>query len=251
MKKKVYLVGFVALLCLSACGAKEKSVATPPVTETSTEASSQSATGAIDFQKLAEAQPLTIQTKKEQAKLYSATNGVVKTVGLGDSAEEEVSYRLYQVPESWQLDQVKQEIRPTDYTYRALEGGMAFGVQLYTLDTYRASPLSGGEVMKKDELAQRLKADGQNFIQETSISIDHQEWQVGYEEKPKNNAAKITFYRLENTGNFDDSVIVGAVIYPLSVDKSNHEEAVTTTVSQLKTILQQVAGKRDVETIKP
>ncbi|MBF0777334.1 hypothetical protein [Streptococcus cuniculi] len=249
MKKRVLYLGLVALFCLSACGAKEKSEVTPPVTKTSTEASSQSATGAIDFQKLAEVQPLPIQTKKEQAKLYSATNGVVKNVGLGDS--EEVSYRLYQVPEVWQIDHVKQETRPTDYTYRAFEGGLSFGVQLYTLDVYMTSPLSGGEVMKKDELAQRLKADGQNFIQETSISIGDQEWKVGYEEKPENNAAKITFYRLENTGNFDDSLIVGAVIYPLSVKSSNHEEAVTTTVSQLKTILHQVAGKRETETIKP
>lgn len=242
MKKKVLYLGIASLLCLSACATKENSVTESSSTEASVALGASLVTGTIDFQKLAEAQPLAIKAAKEE-KIYSATNGVAKTQGLGDNAEEVESYRLYQVPESWQLQQVRGP-QPTDYTYIASEDDMTFGVQLYTLDAYLTSPLSGGQVMTKDELAQFLKGDGQNFSQETTISIKDQEWQVGYEEKGENNAAKITFYRLENTGNYDDSLIVGAVIYPLSADNPDHERAVSATVSQLKTILYQVAYTR-------
>lgn len=249
MKKKVLYLVVAALLCLSACGEKGSSSTSSSVTEASLDLNSQLVpkSGTIDFQKLVEAAPRAIQTNKAQEKLYSAKNGVIKTVGAGDS--EEVTYRLYQVPDTWQLEGVNSETQPRDAVYRSFEGGLAFGVQVYSLDVYLTSPLSGGEVMKQEELAQRLKADGQNFIQESTVAIEDQEWRVGYEVNPDNNAAKITFYRLEDTGNYDDSVIVGAIIYPLSSEGLGYEEAVLTTVSQLKTILHQLAGQRETETV--
>ncbi|MBF0787905.1 MULTISPECIES: hypothetical protein [unclassified Streptococcus] len=249
MKKRVLYVGIATLLCLSACGSKEEIESSNPVIEKNIWEQSQSTTGVIEFQKLAEAEARAFETTKEQEKLYSAKNGVMKTVGVGDGTEEEVSYRPYQIPDSWQPDQVDGGTQPMNYIYRVSENGLKMGVQLYTLNAYQTSPLSGGEIMKKEEVTQGLKADGQDFIQETSISINDQEWQVGYEVKPENKAAKITFYRLEDTGNFDDSVIVGSVVYPLSSEYLNQEETVMTTVSQLKTILYQVAANRQTEIV--
>lgn len=250
MKKSVLYLGIVSLLCLSACGAKkEEPVASEPVMEQNIWERSETQTGVIALQKIAEVEPRAIETSKEQAKLYSAKNGVMRTRGQGDVTEEEVSYRLYQVSDSWELDQVAGGAQPVTYVYKASESGLTCGVQLYTLDAYQTSPISGGEIMTKEELAQRLKTDGQNFIQETSVSINDQEWQVGYEVRSEKNIAQVTFYRLENTGNFDDSVIVGSVIYPLTSENINQEAAVTTTVSKLKTVLYQLAANRQAEIV--
>ncbi|MGT2742299.1 hypothetical protein [Streptococcus plurextorum] len=173
-----------------------------------------------------------------KARLAPADNGIVQTDLQGNPI---IHYRDYIYPSTWELYQSR--IPDADIDYIAYGQHIQPIVQLYTLDAYEQSPLDGGEIHDIENLNEVMTRDGQYFQAITNIQIDDQEWYVGYEEKENNNTAKLTFYRLENTGNFDDSILVGAIIFPISAEGRDLESDLHTTIGYLKTVLYQLSKK--------
>lgn len=90
-------------------------------------------------------------------------------------------------------------------------------------------------------MAEVLKEDGQNFIYETTAKIGKQTWQVGYQESTENNISALTFYRLENTGNFDDSLWVANVLFAYNIKELVEDTEPKELFGQVKMILEQIS----------
>ena len=90
------------------------------------------------------------------------------------------------------------------------------------------------------ELEERLKSDRPTPIFQESIEIDGKQFQARYEVEPEIDTACLVFYRLEDTGKQDDSVLVGALYFPLERDQ-DLETAISQQVGNLKGILSQLS----------
>lgn len=180
-----------------------------------------------------------LSSESKETKLAPASNGVVETSIDG---KEKIRYRKYPLPLKWELHPRTRDAE-RDVVYQISKNSQDFIVQLYTLDAYNESPLNDGEILTKKELAQRLRADGHKFIYETEVLIAGEKWQVGYEEVPDNNVMGLVFYRLENTGNFDDSVLVASILCSHNVLELGGEEPLKEVIGQVKTILKHVSQR--------
>ena len=125
--------------------------------------------------------------------------------------------RPYKIPEDWKLHPSLTKDDRRDVGYRIMTPGMKGYVNLYTLEAYATSPLKGG----------KLEIDGKQF-------------QARYEVEPNQGMACLVLYRLEDTGKEDDSVLVGALYFPLERDQ-DLETAISQQVANLKGILSQLS----------
>lgn len=183
-----------------------------------------------------DAQLLPVESGTDKS-FRSASNGVSKTNGIGEPAE---SKRTYKLPDNWTYLAAKTKDEEQDMVFQVHGGTVDFLVQLYALDAYTKSPLQGGQVMTEEELKQRMEEDGRDFQLISDIEIDGKKWNVGFESLPDSNLASIVFFRLENTGNFDDTLLVGSFIYPYEASRDFDQSALR-EVGHLKSILAQLS----------
>ena len=148
--------------------------------------------------------------------------------------------RPYKIPEDWKMHPSLTKDDRRDIGYRIMTPGMKGYVNLYTLEAYTTSPLKGGKLLTDKELEERLKSDRPTPIFQESIEIDGKQFQARYEVEPEHDTACLVFYRLEDTGNQDDSLLVGALYFPLERDQ-DLETAISQQVANLKGILSQLS----------
>lgn len=148
--------------------------------------------------------------------------------------------RPYKIPEDWKMHPSLTKDDRRDIGYRIMTPGMKGYVNLYTLEAYTTSPLKGGKLLTDKELEERLKSDRPDSIFRGSIEIEGKQFQARYEVEPEHDTACLVFYRLEDTGKQDDSVLVGALYFPLERDQ-DLETAISQQVANLKGILSQLS----------
>ena len=118
---------------------------------------------------------------------------------------------------------------------------------LYTLNAYDKSPFNGGEHYQESDLDDILEQDQQKFDYKTTVTIKDKTWHVGLTNSEKNNSAQLTFYYLENTGSFSDSILVGSLVFPLDSDASDAKEKIESSVAYLQNIIEQVTRKAEAQ----
>ncbi|MBP9624032.1 MAG: glucose-6-phosphate isomerase, partial [Streptococcus sp.] len=118
-----------------------------------------------------------------------------------------------------------------------------FMVQLYNINAFNQSPLEDGRNMTMDELAERMKETNHDFSEDTVVTIAGQEWQVGRQILEDQKLARLTFYRMESTGSYDDSVVVGAIYYSLDPGLDTDRTLLKKAIGQLKDVVYQISKK--------
>lgn len=191
-----------------------------------------------EFEEFADAalQVLEAQTVTA-ARIAPANNGVMKTSIDGT---EQVDYRTYQRPSDWEVHPRTADPE-RDVVYTVSHGGLDYIIMFYPLNAYASSPLDGGDHLTDSQVADVLEKDGQDFIYETTTKIGDQTWNVGYQEVPENTISGLTFYRLENTGNFDDSLWVANVLFAYNIKGLVEDTEPQELIGQVKAILEQVS----------
>ena len=127
--------------------------------------------------------------------------------------------------------------------YDVKEGASTFMVQLYNINAFNQSPLEDGRNMTMDELAERMKETNHDFSEDTVVTIAGQEWQVGRQILSDQKLARLTFYRMESTGAYDDSVVVGAIYYSLDPGLDTDRTLLKKAIGQLKDVVYQISKK--------
>lgn len=236
--KKILTFLVTGLVLLTACASQSST--RPP---SSNVEQSETGTGGLtekEFKKFAEAPLQPIDGKEStEAKLAPANNGVLKTSVDGT---EQIDFRTYQVPNNWMVHPRTQDAE-RDVVYIANNDDLDYIIMLYPLNAYAESPLDGGDYLSNTEVISALQADGQNFIYQASTKIGDQTWGVGYQEAPENHISAVTFYLLENTGNFDDSLWVGNVLFPYNIKDLAEDMEPLELIGQVKTILEQISQR--------
>ncbi|MYN69127.1 glucose-6-phosphate isomerase [Streptococcus suis] len=252
MKKSLVLMGLLSLF-LTACGGKEQ---TSSSQQSSSSGEEFSATLPILQEKedtsnekldvLANAETIVVnpnppadETQKGH-KIHAANNGVAEQDENGNIKEY---FRYYDVPSTWTMNVENTEDETLMAVYDVKEGASTFMVQFYTINAFNQSPLEDGRNMTMDELAERMKETNHDFSEETVVTIAGQEWQVGRQILSDQKLARLTFYRMESTGSYDDSVVVGAVYYSLDAGLDKDRTLLKTTIGQLKDVVYQISKK--------
>ena len=148
--------------------------------------------------------------------------------------------RPYKIPEDWKLQPSLTKDDRRDVGYRIMTPGMKGYVNLYTLEAYATSPLKGGKLITEKELQERIESDQEDALFQDKLEIDGKQFQARYEVEPNQGMACLVLYRLEDTGKEDDSVLVGALYFPLERDQ-DLETAISQQVANLKGILSQLS----------
>lgn len=188
------------------------------------------------FEDLLEAPLVKIDASQSvSSQLASATNGVMKTSIDG---KEQVSYRSYQVPKHWELfPGVLEDDRHITYLL-TLEQGQVI-VPFSIENAYTSSPLQGGQVATAEELEETM-AYIMPAVYRSSLEIEGKEWQVAYGYDEADKKSGLLFYHLENTGNFDDSLLMTSMIFPKNILEQGDLEQLKTSIGELKAILAQL-----------
>lgn len=203
-----------------------------------------------EFKKLAKVEEKAVKDKEpadpkqKGHQLSSAQNGFSKMDGSG---KELVDWRYYDVPESWTVDSSRTKDERRDVTYEANSSDSQIYALLYTLNAYDKSPFNGGEHYQESDLDENLEQDQQKFDYKTTVTIKDKTWYFGLTNSEKNNSAQLTFYYLENTGSFSDSILVGSLVFPLDSDANDAREKIESNVAYLKNILEQVTHKVEAQ----
>lgn len=189
------------------------------------------------FKNLLKVEPTAID--KGQDKIFESSKNWMYEAVDGKEPPKPTE-RPYKIPEDWKMHPSLTKDDRRDIGYRIMTPGMKGYVNLYTLEAYTTSPLKGGKLLTDKELEERLKSDRPTPIFQESIEIDGKQFQARYEVEPEHDTACLVFYRLEDTGNQDDSVLVGALYFPLERDQ-DLETAISQQVGNLKGILSQLS----------
>ncbi|MET3558006.1 DNA-binding TFAR19-related protein (PDSD5 family) [Streptococcus rupicaprae] len=178
-------------------------------------------------------------TKVTDYQLASANNGVIKTSIDG---KEQIAYRLYQVPDHWELFPGK-AVEDRQIAYLLTLEQVQVAVPLSVENAYTSSPLDGGEVASLEEVDAWIE-ENNPVVHKSVIDIDGQEWQVVYShDEGDSNASGLLFYRLENTGNFDDSLLMASLIFPANIEELGGLDQLKEPIGELKHVLAQLAKK--------
>lgn len=141
--------------------------------------------------------------------LLTSMNGISKIVGIGPDAKEMVGYKTYKVPENW-IDSGRTDDSEVDVIWELPESELGMGyVELYMLPGYVGDPIEGGEHLENENLTSLLQADKVHLDDTQEIEMDGKMWYIGTEYNKIGNSFRTVLYRLENTGDFSDSVIIG------------------------------------------
>ncbi|WP_241154195.1 hypothetical protein ACFSN5_06015 [Streptococcus tangpeifui] len=203
-----------------------------------------------DFKKLAQVEEKAVQDnepadpKQKSHQLASAPNGFSRTDGSGKAL---IDWRYYDIPNTWILDSSRTKDGQRDVTYEASSGDPQIYALLYTLNAYDKSPFDGGKHYADSDLDTILEQDQQKFNYKTTVTIRDKTWHVGLTNSKKDKFAQLTFYYMENTGSFSDSILVGSLVFPLNSDASDFDEKLNTNIGYLKNILEQVTHKVEAQ----
>ncbi|HFU4365271.1 TPA: glucose-6-phosphate isomerase [Streptococcus suis] len=254
MKKSLVLMGLLSLF-LTACGGKEQTSssqqssssgeefsATLPILQEKEDTSNEK----LDVLANAEINVVNPNPPADEMqkahKIHAANNGVAEQDENGNIKEY---FRYYDVPSTWTINVENTEDETLMAVYDVKEGASTFMVQLYTINAFNQSPLEDGRNMTMDELAQRMKETNHDFSEDTVVTIAGQEWQVGRQILSDQKLARLTFYRMESTGAYDDSVVVGVIYYSLDPGLDTDRTLLKKAIGQLKDVVYQISKKQD------
>ncbi|HFI0794733.1 TPA: glucose-6-phosphate isomerase [Streptococcus suis] len=249
MKKTLVCIGLCSLL-LAGCGEKKENKGTNPSgADFSTQLpilKEQKDTSNESMNVLANA-PLVVvnatppadETQKGH-KIHAANNGVAEKDEAGNIKEY---FRYYDVPATWTINAENTEDETIAAVYDVKEGGNQFLIQLYNLNAFNKSPLEEGRNMTPEELEARMAETNHSFVEKTIVTINGQEWQVGRQILKNQNMGRFSFYRMESTGAYDDSVVVGSVYYTLKTETDPDRKSLQIVIGQLKDVLYQMSKK--------
>lgn len=180
------------------------------------------------------------EESKKAHKMHAANNGVAEHDENGNVKEY---FRYYDVPASWTIDKDNTKDETYVAVYDVQEGNSNALVQLYNINAFNKSPLEEGRNMTPEELEGRMVETDHAFTEQTVVTIDGQEWHVGRQIMAERKMARLTFYRMESTGSYDDSVVVGSIYYPLNPGVDQDRTDLKKTIGQLKDVVYQLSKK--------
>ncbi|HEL2402783.1 TPA: glucose-6-phosphate isomerase [Streptococcus suis] len=185
------------------------------------------------------ANPPADETQKGH-KIHAANNGVAEKDEAGNIKE---NFRYYDVPTNWTINTENTEDETVAAVYDVKVDSSNFMVQLYNINAFNKSPLEEGRNMTPEELEARMAETNHSFIEKTIVTINNQEWQVGRQIMKDQKMARITFYRMESTGAYDDSVVVGSIYYSLDPGLDKDRTNLKKTIGELKDVLYNISKK--------
>ncbi|HFI0395112.1 TPA: glucose-6-phosphate isomerase [Streptococcus suis] len=178
--------------------------------------------------------------KQKGHKIHAANNGVAEKDEAGNIKEY---FRYYDVPANWTINAENTEDETIAAVYDVKVDSSNFMVQLYNINAFNKSPLEEGRNMTPEELEARMAETNHSFVEKTIVTINGQEWQVGRQLMTDRKMGRITFYRMESTGAYDDSVVVGSVYYSLDPGLDKDRTNLKQTIGQLKDVLYNISKK--------
>ncbi|MEI4369490.1 glucose-6-phosphate isomerase [Streptococcus suis] len=249
MKKLILCIGLCSLL-LAGCGkASQKTEKTPassgeefstalPILQEKQDTTNE------QFNVLANAELIAVnstqpadETQKGH-KIYAANNGVAEKDENGNIKEY---FRYYDVPSTWTINAENTQDETVAAVYDVKEGGSNYMVQLYNINAFNQSPLEDGRNMTPEELEARMLETNHSFSEKTVVTINGQEWQVGRQLLTDQKLARLTFYRMESTAAYDDSVVVGSIYYSLDPGTDKDRTNLKKVIGQVKDVVYQIA----------
>ncbi|HEM4129911.1 TPA: glucose-6-phosphate isomerase [Streptococcus suis] len=249
MKKTLVCIGLFSLF-LAGCGEKKENTGTNPSgadfsttlpilkekQDTTNESMNVLANAPVV---VVNANPPADETQKGH-KIHAANNGVAEKDEAGNIKE---NFRYYDVPTNWTINTENTEDETVAAVYDVKVDSSNFMVQLYNINAFNKSPLEEGRNMTPEELEVRMDETNHSFIEKTIVTINGQEWQVGRQLMTDKKMGRITFYRMESTGAYDDSVVVGSVYYSLDPGLDKDRTNLKQTIGQLKDVLYNISKK--------
>lgn len=249
MKKTLVCIGLFSLF-LAGCGEKKENTGTNPSgadfsttlpilkekQDTINESMNVLANAPVV---VVNANPPADETQKGH-KIHAANNGVAEKDEAGNIKE---NFRYYDVPTNWTINTENTEDETVAAVYDVKVDSSNFMVQLYNINAFNKSPLEEGRNMTPEELEVRMDETNHSFIEKTIVTINGQEWQVGRQLMTDKKMGRITFYRMESTGAYDDSVVVGSVYYSLDPGLDKDRTNLKQTIGQLKDVLYNISKK--------
>lgn len=249
MKKTLVCIGLCSLL-LAGCGAKKENKGTNPSgddfstqlpilkekQDTTNESMNVLANAPVV---VVNANPPADQAQKGY-KIYAANNGVAEKDEAGNIKE---NFRYYDTPATWTINAENTEDETLAAVYDVKADSSNFMVQLYNINAFNKSPLEEGRNMTPEELEARMAETNHSFVETTVVTINDQEWQVGRQIMKDQKMARITFYRMESTGAYDDSVVVGSIYYSLDPGMDKDRTNLKKTIGELKDVLYNISKK--------
>lgn len=97
--------------------------------------------------------------------------------------------------------------------------------------------------MTPEELEARMLETNHAFVEKTIVTINGQEWNVGRQILKEQKMMRLSFYRMESTGAYDDSVVVGSLYYSLDPGLDKDRANLLKTIGYLKDIVYQLSKK--------
>lgn len=173
-------------------------------------------------------------------KIHAANNGVAEKDEAGNIKEY---FRYYDVPATWTINAENTEDETIAAVYDVKTNSSNFMVQLYNINAFNTSPLEEGRNMTPEEQEARMAETNHSFIEKTIVTFNGQEWQVGRQIMKDKKMARITFYRMESTGAYDDSVVVGSIYYSLDPGMDKDRTNLKKTIGELKDVLYNISKK--------
>lgn len=251
--KKLLVLASVFSLFLVGCGKKEQTSSnqqtspsgeefstTLPILQEKEDTSNETLTVLANAETVVvNPNPPADETQKAH-KIHAANNGVAEQDENGNIKEY---FRYYDVPSTWTINVENTEDETLMAVYDVKEGASTFMVQLYNINAFNQSPLEDGRNMTMDELAERMKETNHDFSEDTVVTIAGQEWQVGRQILSDQKLARLTFYRMESTGSYDDSVVVGAIYYSIDSGLDTDRTLLKKAIGQLKDVVYQISKK--------
>ncbi|HFI0641165.1 glucose-6-phosphate isomerase [Streptococcus suis] len=249
MKKTLVCIGLCSLL-LAGCGEKTENKGTDPSgadfstqlpilkekQDTTNETMNVLANAPLV---VVNANPPADETQKGH-KIYAANNGVAEKDENGNIKEY---FRYYDVPSTWTINAENTQDETVAAVYDVKEGSSNYMVQLYNINAFNQSPLEDGRNMTPEELEARMVETNHSFSEKTVVTINGQEWQVGRQLLTDQKLARLTFYRMESTAAYDDSVVVGSIYYSLDPGTDKDRTNLKKVIGQVKDVVYQIAKK--------
>ncbi|HFI2430801.1 glucose-6-phosphate isomerase [Streptococcus sp. 2022WUSS037] len=249
MKKTLVCIGLCSLL-LAGCGEKTENKGTDPSgadfstqlpilkekQDTTNETMNVLANAPLV---VVNANPPADETQKGH-KIYAANNGVAEKDENGNIKEY---FRYYDVPSTWTINAENTQDETVAAVYDVKEGSSNYMVQLYNINAFNQSPLEDGRNMTPEELEARMLETNHSFSEKTVVTINGQEWQVGRQLLTDQKLARLTFYRMESTAAYDDSVVVGSIYYSLDPGTDKDRTNLKKVIGQVKDVVYQIAKK--------